>query len=732
MIRQTLNLFVLILSVLCSCTHITDKGFLTFDEVEIFTPEKWPNVYPKFGWYSNNSNVSIDDKIRYNNQSSLLIPVTPQDSIDIYFHLNNRDILGKKIVFSGKYKYQEAQDANVSFTITLKTFLRTVETEKTDVRCNGKQDWESFSVEMPLERTEHFWFRIQPSGDMKLWISDCQVEVDGQSFDIMVNPTAKADMDSVFVKNSGITLDLSSPLASDNLEVLGKVWGFMKYFHPKVVTGQYNWDYELFRVMPDIVNAKNKDERNTLLSKWIDKYGKITETEDYTVTDSTKYHRFADLDWLEDSQLFDKDLSAKLVKIKNAKRNSVFNYYVIPLSYKEEVEFTREKPYANISWEDQGYRILTLFRIWNAIEYCFPYTNYTDNKWSTLLAKYIPEFVSPTSEKELDRSILKLVTEVNDSHARVENLKTEEKGIRNLPIWLTQTYDGELVIESTYLPELKRGAVITTVKGKTVPEIIEYHRPTTPSSNEQGLRRNVAYQLFLTPDDKTEITFKYKGEEFEKKISMLTNHKDIYMERKKPEEYNLKAKNIVYIDVSTIGAEDLEKTLQNNEDAKGLILDIRKYPKLYTKEIFEKHLFPRPTDFMWFSINSKKHPGNFILDIEGKAGFTDNPNYFKGKVAILVNEYTQSWGEFTAIAYRAAPKSSVIGTQTAGANGHIGYLYLPRGIKVNYTMAGAFYPNWSLNQRDGVRIDIPVIQTVKEIEAGEDMWIKKAIEYIIE
>lgn len=133
---------------------------------------------------------------------------------------------------------------------------------------------------------------------------------------------------------------------------------------------------------------------------------------------------------------------------------------------------------------------------------------------------------------------------------------------------------------------------------------------------------------------------------------------------------------------------------------------------------------------MWFSMNSKKYPGNYFLDIKGNVGPKENPGYFKGKIAILVNEGTQSFGELSSIAYRAAPRSAVIGTQTAGANGHIGYFFLPYGIKINYTMAGAFYPDWGMNQRVGVKIDIPVEQTVKDVKYGEDAWIKKAIEYI--
>ena len=45
-------------------------------------------------------------------------------------------------------------------------------------------------------------------------------------------------------------------------------------------------------------------------------------------------------------------------------------------------------------------------------------------------------------------------------------------------------------------------------------------------------------------------------------------------------------------------------------------------------------------------------------------------------------------------------------------------------------MAGAFYPNWGMNQRCGVKIDIPVTQTAMDVAGGNDVWIEKAIEYI--
>ena len=280
----------------------------------------------------------------------------------------------------------------MSFAIKLDTHLQRIDEKAIDFECNGSQDWKDFYVEMPFTRSKKFFFRILCDGEARLWVNDCQVLIDGQSLDLIKNPDVEVDKDLEFAGNSGISLGDVDGQTLENLVVLGKVWGFLKYFHPQVVVGKYNWDFELFRVMPGIAAVKSKKERNSLLNKWIDKYGKITETEEYVIGDSAQYHRFAQLGWLEDPNVFDKKLSEKLVRIKNAKRNSVLNYYLPILTGKEEVEFARDKPYPSIDWEDQGYRILTVYRLWNAIEHGYPYANLTDHRWSTLLAQYLPEF----------------------------------------------------------------------------------------------------------------------------------------------------------------------------------------------------------------------------------------------------------------------------------------------------------------------------------------------------
>ena len=44
-----------------------------------------------------------------------------------------------------------------------------------------------------------------------------------------------------------------------------KVWGFLKYYHPKVANGEKNWDQQLFEVLPKIKQAKSKEEFSFVL-----------------------------------------------------------------------------------------------------------------------------------------------------------------------------------------------------------------------------------------------------------------------------------------------------------------------------------------------------------------------------------------------------------------------------------------------------------------------------------
>ena len=88
------------------------------------------------------------------------------------------------------------------------------------------------------------------------------------------NPVTDTDSDFENVGNEipevpKIIIHLSKELDSEedsflisNLELLGKIWGFLKYHHPEVGKGKYDWDDELLQFLSEYLDQKNLIKEN--------------------------------------------------------------------------------------------------------------------------------------------------------------------------------------------------------------------------------------------------------------------------------------------------------------------------------------------------------------------------------------------------------------------------------------------------------------------------------------
>ena len=105
-----------------------------------------------------------------------------------------------------------------------------------------------------------------------------------------------------------------------------KVWGFLKYYHPKVANGEFNWDKQLFEILPKIDQAKTKDEFSLVLETWINSLGEIKEIAPIvTPKDIEYFDKNFDLSWIDKNKLFSIKLSKKLRYIeKNRMQGNQF------------------------------------------------------------------------------------------------------------------------------------------------------------------------------------------------------------------------------------------------------------------------------------------------------------------------------------------------------------------------------------------------------------------------
>lgn len=100
---------------------------------------------------------------------------------------------------------------------------------------------------------------------------------------------------------AGCGLDKKLP-EEQKLFLTAKVWGFLKYYHPVVNTGQRNWDRELISVIHKLPAVNNEQELSALYLRWVDSLGTVEPrmTPDSS-TQANTFDKNFDLRWIQKS-----------------------------------------------------------------------------------------------------------------------------------------------------------------------------------------------------------------------------------------------------------------------------------------------------------------------------------------------------------------------------------------------------------------------------------------------
>lgn len=535
----------------------------------------------------------------------------------------------------------------------------------------------------------------------------------------------------------------------DDLELLGRIWGFLKYYHPNIAKGEYNWDFELFRILPDYLTIKNSSERDDVLNKWIKKFGHLADctTCKQIVNDAPLK---PDLLWIDRSNMSN-NLKDVLKGIYN-KRNQGEHYYISLHTGVGNPNFKNEHLYYEMPYPDAGFRLLALYKYWNMIQYFFPYKNLTDQDWNLILKKYIPVFVGSKNELAYELAITRLIGEVNDSHAYVISGNDKLQFLRGdkfAPFKVEFVEDKLVVTEAYKLDQLKKyklkaGDIITHINGKTVESIVDSLRPYYGASNEVSMKSAISNDLLRSSKDRIDIGFISSGQNHQTKLN-LYNYKDSGMEawyqekekNKKP-TYRLLADSVGYFTLENVKYADVSKLKDTLTSLKGIVIDIRNYPNQFVTLQLASLFVSNHTDFAKLSIGNINNPGEFrfrqgtiIEPQKGKYKYQNKSRKeFAGKLIVLVNENSISQSEYTAMALRSVPNSMIIGSTTAGADGDVSNIQLPGGIKTRISGIGVYYPDGRETQRIGIVPDVVVKPTIEGVKAGKDEVLEKAIEVL--
>jgi C-terminal processing protease CtpA/Prc len=374
------------------------------------------------------------------------------------------------------------------------------------------------------------------------------------------------------------------------------------------------------------------------------------------------------------------------------------------------------------------------------IRYFFPNTYLTDKNWDDVLKEYIPIFISAKDRLEYEWAAIQIIGDINDTHANLwggRNMIDNFRG-NNFASFRVQFVEQKWVVADYYNLELKEAAgleigdIITHIDGKTVESIVDSVKKYYPVSNEASMFRDISADLLRSARNTIKIQYISSGRERQKEVPLYSRSSlkmyRWYRVNENEKCYKLLEGNIGYVTLANIKNEDIPIIKESFKNTKGIIIDIRNYPSAFTPFTLAPFFISNATPFVKFSVGNTDNPGEFTFT---PALVIPKPaETYQGKLVVLVNENTQSSAEYQSMAFRAGNNTTIIGSQTAGADGNVSTISLPGGLRTMISGIGIYYPDGTQTQRIGIVPDVKVEPTINGIKQGKDEVLNKAIEII--
>src|SRR6266571_3480527 len=606
----------------------------------------------------------------------------------------------------------------------------------------GTTEWTEYSIKLPVHPdARQLFFGALLVGSGKLWVDDMQVLVDGKpvtSAPKVEHEKTVLDLDKKFDDGSGIRLDTLSEIQIGNLATLGRVWGFLKYHHPVVLAGKLHWDYELFRIASTILQAANRAEANAAMLKWINGLGPVAPCKPCASLDEKDIQRRPVISWLGDETMLGTELSNSLLGIYRNRTAGGHQFYLTLVPSVGNPAFRHELPYPLVNFPDPGFQLLALYRFWNIMEYWSPYRDVLGEDWGKVLAEFIPRIALAKSKDDYTLQMMALIGRAHDGHANLWSslVVRPPTGNCQFPVAL-RFIENQVIVYNNIIPEAAKesglaiGDTISEIDGVPVKKLMEAWMPYYAGSNDAGRLRDIA--MYMT-----------RGKCGDASASILRDGKPLALKPKRVpvapqsmgfahdmpgETFRLLSKDVAYLKLSTVKASDAAHYIESAAETKALIIDIRNYPSEFMVFALGQLLVGNETSFARFTIGDLSNPGAFhwTTPVVLKP---DKPLY-AGKIAILVDEGSQSQAEYTSMAFRASPRAIVVGSTTAGADGNVSQFALPGGLNTMISGIGVFYPDKKPTQRLGILPDFEVRPTITGIRAGRDEVLEEALRQVL-
>lgn len=378
---------------------------------------------------------------------------------------------------------------------------------------------------------------------------------------------------------------------------------------------------------------------------------------------------------------------------------------------------------------DRATRIGAVVILWNALQHFYPYFDVVDVDWPSELRTALRAAGDDRDEAAFLRTLQRMIASIDDGHGSVS--LSSRGGRASLPL-LWRVVGDTLVVTTvdTTVTGLTAGDEVVAIDGRPAMLALREAETLISGATPQW-RRGIALHQLGSGDAGTQTTLTIRNADASTRTVKVTRTvRPEPLREKRPEKIAELKPGLWYVDLDRIDDVDFEGTVGKLAAARGVVFDLRGYPRVGTNPL--RHMIGRTAESARWNIPVLRRP-----DRQGAEWSTDGrwsleplkPRLPKN-IVFLTDGRAISYAESWMGIVEAYKLGEIVGETTAGTNGNINILPLPGGYRVVFTGMKVLKHDGSRHHGVGIAPTVPVSPTIAGIRAGRDEQLEKAMEIL--
>jgi C-terminal processing protease CtpA/Prc len=275
---------------------------------------------------------------------------------------------------------------------------------------------------------------------------------------------------------------------------------------------------------------------------------------------------------------------------------------------------------------------------------------------------------------------------------------------------------------------LQLGDIVLKVDGKDAAEVLVEREALISGATPQWGRYRSVNELRRGAKD-SELKLEVQSSTGNPRLVVLKRDSEsLTMRETRPPQVEEIKPGIFYLDLDRIKDEDVEAIMSKLEQARGIIFDLRGYPRVSPKLIF--HLTDKPVQsarWMVPIITAPDQKGKITYNEGGRWMLQPIAPRLKAKMAFITDGRAISYAESYLGIIEAYKLAEIVGEPTAGTNGNVNPLKLPGNFTVAWTGMKVIKHDGSQHHGVGIQPTVPLSRTIRGVAEGRDEQLEKAI-----